>query len=241
MTHSILSRLQTFFGNATDHPLLERNNVYFSRLDQNRPIDSFDFVVLDTELTGMNPDKDEIVSIGAVKIRELAINPSDVFHTLVHPRRAMPKKSTLIHRITPETVREAPRLHEILPHLIEYCEGCLIVGHHVGMDMSFINKALKEVLGGVLLTPCLDTMRLAKIYDEELWVNYYDQFNLSTSYNLRELSKRYGLPCFPEHDAMQDALQTAYLFLFLVKKLRRGSVRTLKDLYLAGRSWRWYF
>jgi DNA polymerase III subunit epsilon len=153
MTRSILSRLQTFFGNASDHPLLERNNVYFSRLDQNRPIDSFDFVVLDTELTGMNPEKDEIVSIGAVKIRELAINPSDVFHTLVHPRRAMPKKSTLIHRITPETVREAPRLHEILPHLIEYCEGCLIVGHHVGMDMSFINKALKEVLGGCCSRP----------------------------------------------------------------------------------------
>jgi DNA polymerase III subunit epsilon len=241
MTGSLTTRLRALFSGPSEHPVLGRNNELFSRLDQNRPIESFDFVVLDTELTGMNPDKDEIVSIGAVKIHDLAIAPSSIFHTLVHPRGAMPKKSTLIHRITPEEVREAPRLHQVLPDLLEFCEGCLIVGHHVGLDMSFINRALKEVLGGVLRTPCLDTMRLAKIHDEELWVNYYDQFNLTVSYNLRDLAVRYGLPCFPEHDAMQDALQTAYLFLFLVKKLRRGSIRTLKDLYLAGRSWRWYF
>jgi DNA polymerase III subunit epsilon len=240
MISSIVTRFQALLSGPPRHPLLVRSNSFFSRLDQNLPVESFDFVVLDTELTGMNPDRDEIVSIGAVKIKSMAINPSSAFHTLVHPRGDMPKVSTLIHRITPEAVSQAPRLHEVLPSLVEYCEGCLIVGHHVGLDMSFINRALREVLGGALLSPCLDTMRLAKMYDEELWMNYYDQFNLSISYNLRELAKRYDLPCFPEHDALQDALQTAYLFLFLVKKLHKGSIRTLKDLYLAGRSWRWY-
>jgi DNA polymerase III subunit epsilon len=238
---SLLSRLHSLFGRAPTHPLLERSNQHFAQLDQNRSLESFDFVVIDTELTGMDHARDEIVSIGAVRIRNLAIEPTTAFHTLVHPEGAMPKKSTLVPWITPGEVIGAPRLNEVLPHLIEYCEGSLIVGHHVGLDMSFINRSLREFFGGNLRTPCLDTMRLAKMYDEELWVNYYDQFNLNVSYNLRELALRYGLPCFPEHDALQDALQTAYLFLFLVKKLRRGSIKTLKDLYMAGRSWKWYF
>jgi DNA polymerase III subunit epsilon len=241
MTPSIVARLRSLFVRAPLHPLLQRSNRHFERLDQNRPLESFDFVVLDTELTGMDPGRDEIVSIGAVRIRNLAIEPSTALHVLVRPKGDMPKKSTLVHRITPGDVHDAPRLSEILPQLIGFCEGSLIVGHHVGLDMSFINRALKEIFGGVLRTPCLDTMRLAKMFDEELWANYYDQFNLNVSYNLRELSVRYGLPCFPEHDALHDAMQTAYLFLFLVKKLRSGSLRTLKDLYMAGRSWKWYF
>ena len=36
-------------------------------------------------------------------------------------------------------------------------------------------------------------------------------------------------------DLLYDALQTAYLFLFLVKKLRGGRLATLKDLLRAAR------
>ena len=43
-------------------------------------------------------------------------------------------------------------------------------------------------------------------------------------------------PKFKPHDALEDALQTAYLFLFLVKKMKSGGIRTLRDLYQAGRN-----
>lgn len=218
---------------------LRRNHEVFRNLDQDKPLAEYDFVVLDTELTGMNPRKDEIVSIGAVHIRDFQVQPGECLHTLVQPK-ALPKQSTLIHRITPDAVKDAPRLREVLPGLLDFLNDSLIVGHHIGMDMLFINRAVRRVFGAELISPCLDTMRLAQAFEAEMWENYYDRYQLGVSYNLRDLSNRLGLPVFPQHDALQDALQTAYLFLFLVKKLNKGGVATLKDLYLAGRSWRWY-
>ncbi|MGM0682459.1 MAG: 3'-5' exonuclease [Thermodesulfobacteriota bacterium] len=224
-----------------EHPVLTESRKKLASLDQNLPLEEYDFVVLDTELTGLNESRDEIVSIGAVKIRNLRINLENNFYADICPCQEVPKFSTLIHRISPGRASECPPITDILPEFLDYLGSSLIIGHNIGMDMAFINKALKKNLGGILYNPCLDTMRLARIYREEQWINYYDRYNLGVSYNLKDLSAEYGLPVFPEHNALNDAIQTAYLFLFLVHKLKDGSVKTLKDLYMAGRSRRWIF
>lgn len=235
---SIIARL---FNARPQNPLLAGVHGHFEQLDQNRPLEEYEFVVLDTELTGLNAKRDEIVSIGAVRIRDLAIAPSEQFYSLVEPRIPLPKKSTLIHRITPEQVKGRPRLRQVLPELVDFIGNAFIVGHYVGLDISFLNRASKDILGNRLVTPCIDTMRLAQVYQEALFESYYDRYEKHISYNLRDLSKYWGLPLFPQHNALQDALQTAYLFLFLVKKLKVFGVHTLRQLYMAGRSWRWYF
>lgn len=223
------------------HPVLSKSRDQFSTFNQNLPLDDYDFVVLDTELTGLNEKKDEIVSVGAVKIQNLRIDLESNFYSNICPCQEVPKLSTLIHRISPGQARQSPPIASILPDLLDYIGNSLIIGHNIGLDMAFINRELRNNLGGVLYNPCLDTMRLAKIYREEQWINYYERYNLSVSYNLKDLSEEYGLPVFPEHNALNDAIQAAYLFLFLVHKLKHGNIRTLKDLYMAGRSWRWMF
>ncbi len=228
------------FSFTPKDPLLRRAKTHFAGLDQNRPLEEYEFVVLDTELTGLNPRRDEIVSIGAVRIRKLAIEPEEQFYSLVEPKIPLPKTSTLIHRITPQQVKGRPRLRQILPHLLEFIGNAFIVGHYAGLDIGFLNRAGKRILGDKLQTPCLDTMRLAQVYEEALFEGYYDQYRQHISYNLRDLAKHYGLPLFPQHNALQDALQTAYLFLFLVKKLQGFRLLTLRQLYMAGRSWKWY-
>ena len=232
-----LSRL---FRREPKHQALAAAFRHFSDLDQNKPLEEYQFVVLDTELTGLDPKRDEIVSIGAVRIRDLAISPAEQFYSLVEPRIPLPKKSTLIHRITPEQVKGRPRLRQVLPQLLDFIGTSFIVGHFVGLDISFLNRAGKDILGHKLVTPCLDTMRLAQVYQEALFESYYDRYQSHISYNLRDLSRHYGLPLFPQHNALHDALQTAYLFLFLVKKLKMFGVHTLRQLYMAGRSWKWY-
>ncbi len=222
-------------------PVLLKNYSYFEEFDQTRPLSDYEFVVFDTELTGLNPKKDEIVSIGAVRIRNFQILVGETYYQYVKPTRALPKDSTLIHRITPEQIKDAPAIEEVLPEFVEFCNGALLVGHYIDLDMSFVNRACIKYLGGRLANPCIDTLRLAQVYKEEQWGNYYDQFDYRISFNLADLAKEYNLPEFSQHDALQDAMQTAYLFLFLVKKLKRGGIRTLKDLYMAGRSWRWLF
>ena len=223
-SNSRLSRfLRNLLGGKPRHPALQRNHEHFVDLDQERPLTDYDFVVLDTELTGLNPARDEIVSIGAVRIRNLSMDPGSNFYSLVHPRGPMPKLSTLIHRITPDEVKKAPHLHEVLPRVHRVlratpCSSAITSG----WTCPSLNRASRVILNAHLMNPCIDTMRLAQVYQESCGRTTSTATNLKVSYNLRELSKSYGLPLFPEHNAMQDALQTAYLFLFLVKKLKQG-------------------
>ncbi|BBD09714.1 PolC-type DNA polymerase III [Desulfovibrio ferrophilus] len=239
-TPSFIDRALGLFRHPPENPVLRENAEYFSDFDQDRPLADYEFCVVDTELTGLSSRTDEIVSIGAVRIKNLSITANS-YYSLVAPKGELPKLSTMIHRITPEMLKDAPRLRTIFPEFMNFCGHSLIVGHNIGLDMSFLNRAGTDILGGKLSTPCIDTMRLSQIYQQELWENYYDQFDGQVSYQLYDLSNRYGLPSFNQHNALYDAMQTAYLFLFLVKKLRSGGIKTLRDLYLAGRSWRWYF
>jgi DNA polymerase-3 subunit epsilon len=220
---------------TVEHPAFKLNEGWFASVDQGRPLESYNFVVFDTELTGLSR-RDEIVSIGAVHVRDLKILAGETFHCFVRPQTiTQATDSTLVHRITPQQLEHAPPLQEVLPQFVEFCGPSLLVGHYVNLDMGYINQATKKFFGATLKNPCLDTMRLAQIYTESCWKRYQDQPNPQVSFNLADLSRDYGLPSFPQHDALQDSLQTAYLFIFLVKKFMAQGVVTLKDLYNAGR------
>lgn len=222
------------------HPVLVANRQRFRTFDTGVALSRCVFTVLDTELTGLDPRHEEIVSIAAVRIRELRIVPGESFSVLVRPRKDLPKESTLIHRITPQQVRDRPRLRHVLPEFLEFVGDSLIVGHHVGLDMAFLNRAMGDVYGLGLDNPCLDTLRMAQIHRAEHWENYYDRYALNVSYTLSDLAGEWGLPRFPAHNALFDAMQTAYLFLYLIRKIKGGRLATLNDLYRAGRNWRWH-
>lgn len=216
--------------------MLIKNSEYFEDFVQTKQLSDYTFVVCDTELTGLNKRKDEIISIGAVKIIDLKIELTETFHQYIRPQRLEYTKSTLVHRITPEQLRLMPPIDEVLPEFLQFCGDSLLVGHYVSLDMSFLNKATKEVLGGTISNPSVDTMRLAMGYKEAKFMEDYGLSNLSVSYNLNDLTHEFKLPEFKPHDALEDALQTAYLFLFLIKKMKSGGIRTLRDLYQAGRN-----
>ncbi len=220
------------------HPLIRQNNNYFKNFSAERPLSDYDFVVFDTELTGFSKKKNEIVAIGAVRISNLQISGAKTFYTLVKPDNNSHTASTLVHRLTPQQLMQADELAVVLPHFLEFCGSSFLVGHYVRLDFEFINRATKKNMGGILKTPYLDTMRLAMAFNEFKHGHYYDHYNVRSSYNLPALSKEFNLPEFAEHDAMNDALQTAYLFLFLVKNMHKYGVRTMADFLKAGRNWK---
>lgn len=221
------------------HPSLIRNHAIFNDFDQSHAIEKYEFVVIDTELTGMNKRQDEVVSIGAVKIKNLQIQAGQTFYSLVKPphHKREATKSTLIHQIRPQDLDNAPTIESILPELIEFCGSALFVGHYIGLDTSFLNKAAKKHYNCAIHSPCLDTIRLAQIFSEGRFRQNNDAINSHISYNLTDLSHRYNLPIFDAHNALQDALQTAYLFLYLIKCLQNTGLVTLRDVFAAGRSW----
>ena len=216
-------------------PKLVANKEFFANFDQDRPLAEFSFVVCDTELTGLNRKKDELISIGAVKITNLQIDLSSMFHHFVQPRNMEHTKATLVHRITPEQLAQAEPAEKILPEFVDYIYGSLLVGHHLMLDMHFLNKAAKEIMGGTLSNPGIDTMRMAQGYNRVRLGHYHEHNPRNISYNLDDLGKKYGLPDFKPHDALEDALQTAYLFLYLIKKFRKGGLNTLKAIFQSGK------
>ncbi|MEN8200481.1 MAG: 3'-5' exonuclease [Thermodesulfobacteriota bacterium] len=216
-------------------PLLQANKKFFSGFDQGRPLAEYSFVVCDTELTGLNRNKDELISIGAVMIKGLQIDLASTFHHYIRPRNLAHTRATLVHRITPEQLEDAEPVEKVLPQFVEYIHGSLLVGHHLMLDMHFLNKAAKEVLGGTLSNPGVDTMRMAQGYNRVLLGHFHEHNPREISYNLDDLGREYNLPLFKPHDALEDALQTAYLFLYLIKKFRKGGLETLKDIFSSGR------
>lgn len=220
---------------APPHPLLAKNREAFARFDQSRPLAEYTFVVCDTELTGLDRKRDEIISIGAVLIRDLQINLGATFHRYIRPKNIEHTKATLVHRITPQQLLAAPPLEEVLPAFVEFAGANLMVGHCLALDMDFLNRAARKVLGGTLANPGIDTIRMAHGYQRVRSGHFNQEEDRPRSYALEALAKEYQLPMFKPHDALEDALQTAYLFLFLLKKFRKGGLTTLKDIYRAGR------
>lgn len=216
------------------HPVLRQNKKYFQRFNQRRPVQEYDLVCFDTELTGLDMRQDEIVAIGAVRIREMRIVVGDNFFSYVHPQRDLPKNSTLIHRITPQVIEKAPAPEEILPDFVEFCAGALLIGHAVQIDMAFLNKALRKHLGGIMRNPCMDSLGLAQAHFEYKRRENQGPLGTMATFNLSYLAHLYELPLFEPHDALEDAMQAAYLTLFLVEELKRLGYVTLKDFYRAA-------
>lgn len=230
--------LLNLFKDATpQHPAFAKNHAYFKDFDQHKPLADYNYVVVDTELTGLSRRKDEIVSIGAVHIKNLQIVAGQTFYTLVRPEHKIDAtNSTIIHRITPQELLESPKIAEVLPEFVEFCGNALLVGHYINLDTGFLNKECQRFFKTKIKSPGLDTIRMAQIYTESNRQHHNDRFNFNISYNLTDLSRQYNLPLFPAHNALQDAIQTAYLFIFLAKSLQRNGIHTLQDLYIAGQN-----
>ena len=223
------------------HPLLVRNERFFSTFDLSQPVDTYDFVVFDTELTGLKPRRDDIVSIAGVRVRNLRIIVHDCFHSYVRPKIDQHTTGTFVHGITPEELRNAPDLGAVLEEFVDFCGNSVMVGHHVYIDTSFLWRAMRKTMGSVMNNPMIDSMQLAVHHRNYRKAAREYPDIADCSYNLAALSRAYRLPIFPQHDALQDALQTAYLFIFLVANLQdEVELKTLHQFLRAGqppRSW----
>ncbi|MEL7638508.1 MAG: 3'-5' exonuclease [Solidesulfovibrio sp.] len=233
--------LRRFFGASGQTevaPALAAHRRAQQGRDTRACLGELDFVAVDTELTGFDPRRHALVSIGAVRLRGLDICPGETFYTLVRPEGEVPRDSSLIHRLTASGLAAAPAESEALARFLQFLGPAVMVGHHVHLDMGFLHAASRRHLGGDLAAPCIDTLRLAMVFEEKRLVASGGCGDAqSLDYGLPALCRRYGLPVFPAHDARSDALAAAYLFVYLARKCARGRPLTLSGLWRAGRMW----
>ena len=97
------------------------------------------YVVVDLEMTGLNPRRDRILEIGAARVEHGEVTAR--YETFVNPGGCIPEKVRELTGITDEMVKDAPRISEILPDFIVFCADDIFVGHNVIFDYSFLKQA----------------------------------------------------------------------------------------------------
>jgi DNA polymerase-3 subunit epsilon len=167
-------------------------------------------VSIDCETTGLDPRRDEIVSIAAIKIRGDRILASETFQAVVRPRVAIAEAAIKVHGLREIDVCNARPMSEILPDLLHFIGGRPLVGYYIDFDIAMLNNHVAEFLCIQLPNPRIEVSR---IYYER---KYGDappgtQIDLTFANILRDLE----LPLFNQHDAYSDALMTAMIYVNL--------------------------
>jgi DNA polymerase-3 subunit epsilon len=184
------------------------------------PLYDVTFCVLDVETTGGSPATCAITEIGAATYR--SGERLGTFQTLVNPGAPIPPAITVLTGITQAMVMPAPQVDEVIPTLVEFVGGAVLVGHNLRFDVSFLDAALQA--GGrprVQLTT-VDTVLLARrlVRDE------VPDCRLGTLAHHLRLDHR------PTHRALDDALATADLLHTLLERAAAFGVAALDDLVL---------
>ncbi|MFZ4815057.1 MAG: helicase C-terminal domain-containing protein [Phototrophicaceae bacterium] len=158
-------------------------------------------VAIDLETTGLDPQHDGIMEIGAVRIKEGQV--IDEFSTFVNPEVAISERATLITGIKQSDVASAPRPRVILPDLVAFIGNAPIVGHSVDFDLGFLNK-----YGVYLPNTVLDTYDLASVI-----------LPTAARYNLHNLTAMFGISLEEAHRALDDARASGILYWRLYEKV----------------------
>ena len=102
------------------------------------------YVVIDIETTGLDPQYDEIIELGALKIENGVI--VDSFSKLIKPKTSISDFITQLTGISNSMVENAPSIEEELPNYLKFINEQNIVGHNVNFDINFIYDNLAKIL-----------------------------------------------------------------------------------------------
>lgn len=186
-----------------------------------------EFVVVDLETTGLHLRRDDIVSYGAVLVRDGRVHAGSRVYGLVRPRRELSEASIAVHGLRAVDLADAPGLDDCVQRLTGLLDGRVLVAHAAWVEQAFLSRAFGE--HGVRLDgPIVDTAALAREARVALAGREGEP-------SLERLARGLKLPVHTPHHALGDALTTAGVFLALVSRLSRQEPQTVKNLQSISR------
>jgi DNA polymerase-3 subunit epsilon/ATP-dependent DNA helicase DinG len=152
-------------------------------------------VSIDLETTGLDPVRDAIIEIGAVKFNGNRVEGR--WETLINPRKTIPPEITQLTGISNDMVRSAPLLQDVRQDLEAFVGDSLVLGHNVQFDLGFLRQR------GILeYSDWIDTYALASVL-----------LPTAGRYNLGALAEALRIPLPATHRALDDALATHAVFI----------------------------
>lgn len=168
-----------------------------------------EYVVFDCETTGLDPKVDEIISIGAVKIKGNKVLTDQAIHIYVQQKSEINHKSITIHQIRNCDLEGAICIEEAIERFLYYVGNRTLVGYYLEFDVAMINKYTKPMLGITLPQPKNEVSAI--YYDQK--IGRIPQGNIDLRFDT--ILKDLNLPKLAAHDALNDAVMTALIFLKL--------------------------
>lgn len=173
-----------------------------------------DFVVVDTETTGILPSMHRLVEVAA--LRFVRARPLTAFRTLINPGTPIGPETAKIHHITDWQVRNAPYWSQVRDEFVRFVGDSLVVAHNAAFDSGFLPelRARKWVC----------TYRLGR----HLWPDLPEHGNQYLRYALQLTDEAEAIS---PHSALDDALVTGRLFMTeCAQFVAEGLGATIEDL-----------
>ena len=185
-------------------------------------------LAIDIETTGLDSDKDKIISVGLVEFDAKRVYLPTAKHWLVNPGE-LSDTSIVIHGITHSDVSSAPRINSIMPELLDAMAGRLCVVHYRAMEREFFRKLGYGLWSQPWLFPVIDTFALEAscLTKNQRWFHRL----LGRPLRLPDTRLRYNLPEYENHNALVDAIATAELLQAQIQKWKLAN-HAVKELCL---------
>jgi DNA polymerase-3 subunit epsilon len=190
------------------------------QIDMNTPLEEVSFMIIDMETTGFSPQQgDEILAMAAAKTISGIVK--ETYFTFVCPEKAIPPHISALTGIQTKDVLHAPRLDEALRSFLSFIHGGVMIGYHIGHDLSFLRH---------FLWMYYRTKWTVRFFDMQPIVEMILRCSCPT---LDEALRYYGIPCEKRHTADGDVEAMAKLWKVLFEELKQRNIETLHDLYAA--------
>jgi DNA polymerase-3 subunit epsilon len=168
------------------------------------------FIAFDLETTGIKPQEDMIVEIGAVLFDgDQAIK---TYGTLINPGVPIPPDASAVNGITDDMVNDKPLVADVLCEFADFCGDLPLVAHNAPFDFKFLCEDVKLHCAAAPKGVVLDTLPLTRKIFPGL-----------PNYKLGTLVRRFGFPSGTFHRAEEDSAYCGLLFAKIVQTLQQRS------------------
>ena len=166
-----------------------------------------ELLAIDLEMTGLDANFDQILSIGVVPIRRGQLILSEAQHKLVQIEGSVGQSAT-IHGILDAHLDAALTPEQAMAWFLTVSQGKVLVAHHAPLDLAFLQSGLQASLGEKTRLLAIDTLQLEK----RRLLRQHEHLQ-EGSLRLGRSRARYGLPVYAAHNALIDALACGELLL----------------------------
>ena len=178
------------------------------------------FVVFDTETTGLDSNVERLTEIGAVYVENGKINEEKKFCTFVNPGKPIPQKVVDLTGINDAMVADAPSPEEAIRAFKEFCGNNILVAHNAhSFDMLFIRKAGEKAGVSWDENTYIDTLPMGQALFPGL-----------RNYKLDTINKHLEIPPFNHHRAVDDAMALARIFEVMLSDLEEKDIHTVEAI-----------